>query len=1070
MDRDRWKAVNEIFHAALELPASERKKFVCIASNGDSEFQSDVDRLLEADQHAGRYLESPLFMGEYTDVAASPPPFQVGDVLKNRFRIIRPVGEGGMGHVFEAYDAELKVRVALKVIRSEIARNPTALEFFRREVRTARTITHPNVCRTFDLDRGFLSEMAEAREEFFFLTMEFLDGETLAARLKRTGPLDPELALVSARQIALGLDAAHAAGIVHRDIKPANIMLVAISNGSVQQTRAVITDFGLARINPLHPSIMASAFSHGGTVGTLAYMAPEQFRPGSPVSTATDVYAFGLVLFEMVTGARAFPSANLLSGIAQRLAGPPPSPRSITPELPQAWEAVIECCLRLAAEDRFQSAGQVVEALGGVQISRPLISKLTPSTDDSLRARWSHRQLFLFAAEFILASLTLSVVGLRLYESTMDSKVDPGALVYLTSLKNETGEHAFDNLTELLKASLGQSAQINLLDQSRVGDILERMTKPPDTLIAAPVAREIAMRAGAVRVIFPKVIGSAGRYELKIDIQQLDATGPLHIRNVWSKSFPWTRHGSTTESGAIPEELLHAVRDASDWIRLEVGESRNDIARLDAPPEEVTTGNWQALADYEFAEQLASMGKRQDAVSALRKAIKEDPEFALAYARLGDSLVNLTDRTGGYQAYLKALELGATNRLSLRERDRIRGMYAQDTSDFQTSEDEFREYSLFYGHDYLGWFYRGRALSMLGRLDKAIDVLKQAHSVAPDKVGALSMLVKVSVLSGDLAQARVWLEKVKAQNSDDILQFVEGLVSFAEGNLQASFESFSAMEKSSQPWVRSQSLRYRADLAAEQGDYAKGVELLTEALKEPSEATPKLLDRAFLNGRMGMFDKCLVDLEHAMPGESDPDTVIEASEIIGRTLPFARGSSAVRLRTILGSLENKLPTQDFGLISQIARSRVRAEVHLSKGEVSAALVEFRRADKLQAPLSSREYLGRALELSASHHPKTAEARNELAAALDAYERVAFNLGVVWQVPTDYVPGSYADELEDWLRVAESVSSNDAEHQAAKTALAKLRPNSQPAQRSLIGLTRYSNLQSNIDVNAKRRKS
>lgn len=219
-----------------------------------------------------------------------------------------------------------------------------------------------------------------------------------------------------------------------------------------------------------------------------------------------------------------------------------------------------------------------------------------------------------------------------------------------------------------------------------------------------------------------------------------------------------------------------------------------------------------------------------------------------------------------------------------------------------------------------------------------------------------------------------------------------------------------------------------------------------------------------------MFDKCLVDLEHAMPGESDPDTVIEASEIIGRTLPFARGSSAVRLRTILGSLENKLPTQDFGLISQIARSRVRAEVHLSKGEVSAALVEFRRADKLQAPLSSREYLGRALELSASHHPKTAEARNELAAALDAYERVAFNLGVVWQVPTDYVPGSYADALEDWLRVAESVSSNDAEHQAAKTALAKLRPNSQPAQRSLIGLTRYSNLQSNIDVNAKRRKS
>jgi serine/threonine protein kinase len=169
MDRDRWKAVNEIFHAALEFPAGERKEFVCTASHGDSELESDVDRLLEADQQAGSYLESPLLPGEpIVDSEASPPPFKPGDLLKGRFHILRQVGEGGMGHVFKANDVELKVEIALKAIRPEIAGNPTALEFFRREVRTARTITHPNVCRTFDLDRGSLNESTGDLREFFF--------------------------------------------------------------------------------------------------------------------------------------------------------------------------------------------------------------------------------------------------------------------------------------------------------------------------------------------------------------------------------------------------------------------------------------------------------------------------------------------------------------------------------------------------------------------------------------------------------------------------------------------------------------------------------------------------------------------------------------------------------------------------------------------------------------------------------------------------------------------------------------------------------------------------------------
>ena len=226
MDQDRWKTINHIFHAALEVSSSERQAYVLSASHGDQELQAEVELLLKADEDAGDYLESPLMPADlFTNPDLSLNP---GDVLCERFRILRAVGQGGMGHVFEAYDSELAVRVALKIIRPEIASNPEALTRFRQEVRLARRITHPNVCRTFDIDREtrVVDPVRNVNQEVVFLTMEFLEGETLDSRIKRIGSLPLEEALHVARQIADALAAAHAMGIVHRDMKPANIMLV----------------------------------------------------------------------------------------------------------------------------------------------------------------------------------------------------------------------------------------------------------------------------------------------------------------------------------------------------------------------------------------------------------------------------------------------------------------------------------------------------------------------------------------------------------------------------------------------------------------------------------------------------------------------------------------------------------------------------------------------------------------------------------------------------------------------------------------------------------------------------
>ena len=202
MDQDRWKTVNHIFHAALEVSPSERHAFVHSASNGDPELQAEVELLLKADQDAGSYLETPLLPGEL--FSSSAPPVSPGDVLCGRFRILRAVGEGGMGHVFEAYDSELAVHVALKIIRPEIASNPETLNRFRQEVRLARQITHPNVCRTFDIERetSVVDPASGTKKELVFLTMEFLLGETLDSRVKRSGllPLDEALQIADRSQ------------------------------------------------------------------------------------------------------------------------------------------------------------------------------------------------------------------------------------------------------------------------------------------------------------------------------------------------------------------------------------------------------------------------------------------------------------------------------------------------------------------------------------------------------------------------------------------------------------------------------------------------------------------------------------------------------------------------------------------------------------------------------------------------------------------------------------------------------------------------------------------------------
>ncbi|HEX7180920.1 MAG TPA: serine/threonine-protein kinase, partial [Thermoanaerobaculia bacterium] len=282
-----------------------------------------------------------------------------GQILAGRYRIAAFLGAGAVGEVYEAEDLELGSRVAVKILRPGIAGDDRAFRRFKQEIQLARRVTHPNVCRTYDL--VYHREPAGGPSRVF-LTMELLRGETLADRLARRGRMEPAEALPVVRQIAEALSAAHAAGVVHRDLKTSNVFLVDHPAGM----RAVVTDFGLAWSTEQDASA-ATLTVAGEMLGSPAYMAPEQVR-GDTATPATDVYAFGVVLYEMVTGELPFLGKSAFYTALKRLQEPPPSPRDKVPGLDPGWESVILRCLEREPADRFAS---VEEAVRGLLVPAP---------------------------------------------------------------------------------------------------------------------------------------------------------------------------------------------------------------------------------------------------------------------------------------------------------------------------------------------------------------------------------------------------------------------------------------------------------------------------------------------------------------------------------------------------------------------------------------------------------------------------------------------------------------------------------------------------------------------------
>jgi tetratricopeptide (TPR) repeat protein len=410
MNAADWEKVKAIIEEAAKLPLAERASFVNGLCTGQPEISAEVGRLLPHYDQLEGFLSVPLpeqRSADGYDLPAGNAKLKPGDLLAGRFRIVTFLACGGMGEIYEAEDLLLRDRVALKTMRPDIAGDHRMIERFKREIQAAKSIAHPNVCRIHDLHVHPNSEPGSS--DLWFLTMELLRGPTLAEELRGHGAMRVSEALPIVRQVASGLAAAHALGIVHRDLKPSNIMLV--SQPDSGKRRAVLTDFGLAR-QPSSGLGAGPATESGQILGTPSYMAPEQLL-GRQAGPASDVYSFGIVLFEMVTGHHPFAADTPFESAAKRLSDSAPSPCSLEPSLPISWDRAILRCLESDPARRFASAPEILETLDEDDAARVVPRKRRGRPWPRMASRaWPKRKLWaILSAAVVLAGIGALVVS-----------------------------------------------------------------------------------------------------------------------------------------------------------------------------------------------------------------------------------------------------------------------------------------------------------------------------------------------------------------------------------------------------------------------------------------------------------------------------------------------------------------------------------------------------------------------------------------------------------------------------------------------------------------------------------